>query len=136
MGSDSNQERMDIFFLEVALYSRSQIIKWSLYSLHPILIHLIHRHPFLLEEELLRTLGIEIYRCTSHIYAISGRNLELLVLRCGGGVTFVGDILSRCLIMNRKIIAPEKYPSRFVSCREVPRDVLFWPPSKSFVANL
>lgn len=108
MGSDSNQERMDRIFLEVVLYSGSQIVKWRVYNLHPILIHLIPRHPFLLEEELLRTLGIKIYRSTSHIYVISGRNFELLVLRCGGWATFMGGILSRCFIINRKIIALEK----------------------------
>lgn len=75
---------MNRIFLDVALFSGFQIVKWRFYSLHPILIHLVSRHPFSLEEELLRILDIEIYRCASHVYAISGRNLELLVLRSGG----------------------------------------------------
>jgi len=32
-------------------FSRSQIVKWLFSSLHPILIHRIPRHPFLLEDE-------------------------------------------------------------------------------------
>jgi hypothetical protein len=51
MGSDSNQGHMNKLFLEVALFSGSQIVKWLFYSLHPILIHRVPRPPFLLEDE-------------------------------------------------------------------------------------